>query len=115
MRALWKGLTPFAVHLTLKYALRMGTNAMYQSLLRDEVRAPQSVSQLTPICLTSMHLQRSRHVTAVTGITASGPHKAHHPVIAACLLMTLICYTHRPASNHATCPNHSNDQFMNAK
>lgn len=37
VRALWKGLTPFAVHLTLKYALRMGTNAMYQSLLRDEV------------------------------------------------------------------------------
>ena len=36
-RALWKGLTPFAVHLTLKYALRMGTNATYQSLLRDEV------------------------------------------------------------------------------
>ena len=37
VKALWKGLTPFAVHLTLKYALRMGTNAMYQSLLRDEV------------------------------------------------------------------------------
>ena len=33
--ALWKGLTPFAAHLTLKYALRMGTNAFYQSLLRD--------------------------------------------------------------------------------
>ena len=38
VRALWKGLTPFAVHLTLKYALRMGTNAMYQGLLRDEVQ-----------------------------------------------------------------------------
>ena len=38
MRALWKGLTPFAVHLTLKYALRMGTNATYQSLLRDKVK-----------------------------------------------------------------------------
>lgn len=36
VRSLWKGLTPFAVHLTLKYALRMGTNAFYQSLLRDE-------------------------------------------------------------------------------
>eukprot|EP00850_Spirogloea_muscicola_P014439 SM000103S09531 [mRNA] locus=s103:412815:416468:- [translate_table: standard] len=33
--ALWKGLTPFAMHLTLKYALRMGTNAVFQSLLRD--------------------------------------------------------------------------------
>ena len=37
MRSLWKGLTPFATHLTLKYALRMGTNAFYQSLLRDKV------------------------------------------------------------------------------
>jgi hypothetical protein len=30
IRALWKGLTPFATHLTLKYALRMGSNSMYQ-------------------------------------------------------------------------------------
>jgi solute carrier family 25 (mitochondrial citrate transporter), member 1 len=36
VRALWKGLTPFATHLTLKYALRMGSNATYQSLLRDK-------------------------------------------------------------------------------
>lgn len=36
VKALWKGLTPFATHLTLKYALRMGTNAFYQSLLRDQ-------------------------------------------------------------------------------
>ncbi|KNA07778.1 hypothetical protein SOVF_168780 [Spinacia oleracea] len=35
VRALWKGLTPFATHLTLKYALRMGTNAVLQSALRD--------------------------------------------------------------------------------
>lgn len=34
-RALWKGLTPFATHLTLKYALRMGSNTVYQNLLRD--------------------------------------------------------------------------------
>ena len=43
VRSLWKGLTPFAMHLTLKYALRMGTNAFYQSLLRDKVR-PHSES-----------------------------------------------------------------------
>ncbi|KIZ05036.1 Succinate/fumarate transporter [Monoraphidium neglectum] len=36
VRALWKGLTPFATHLTLKYALRMGSNSVYQSLLRDK-------------------------------------------------------------------------------
>ncbi len=38
MASLWKGLTPFATHLTLKYALRMGTNAFYQGLLRDQVQ-----------------------------------------------------------------------------
>lgn len=53
VRALWKGLTPFAVHLTLKYALRMGTNALYQSLLRDEVithapALPHSIHQSQP-------------------------------------------------------------------
>lgn len=35
VRALWKGLTPFSTHLTLKYALRMGSNAMFQSLFKD--------------------------------------------------------------------------------
>ncbi|XP_078435359.1 mitochondrial substrate carrier family protein [Wolffia australiana] len=35
VRALWKGLTPFATHLTLKYALRMGSNALFQSVLKD--------------------------------------------------------------------------------
>eukprot|EP00882_Tetradesmus_deserticola_P029778 GHRQ01033382.1.p1 GENE.GHRQ01033382.1~~GHRQ01033382.1.p1 ORF type:complete len:308 (+),score=166.36 GHRQ01033382.1:40-924(+) len=35
VRSLWKGLTPFATHLTLKYALRMGSNSMYQGVLRD--------------------------------------------------------------------------------
>ncbi|GLT60053.1 hypothetical protein SLA2020_328400 [Shorea laevis] len=29
VRALWKGLTPFATHLTLKYVLRMGSNAVF--------------------------------------------------------------------------------------
>ncbi|KAL4570967.1 hypothetical protein LXL04_017716 [Taraxacum kok-saghyz] len=35
VRALWKGLTPFATHLTLKYALRMGSNAVIQSAFKD--------------------------------------------------------------------------------
>lgn len=35
VRALWKGLTPFATHLTLKYALRMGSNAMLQRVFKD--------------------------------------------------------------------------------
>ncbi|XP_002989554.2 mitochondrial succinate-fumarate transporter 1 [Selaginella moellendorffii] len=35
VRALWKGLTPFATHLTLKYTLRMGTNALLQTFLAD--------------------------------------------------------------------------------
>ena len=37
VRALWKGLTPFATHLTLKYALRMGSNALLQSGFKDPV------------------------------------------------------------------------------
>ncbi|EXB52377.1 hypothetical protein L484_012022 [Morus notabilis] len=35
VRALWKGLTPFSTHLTLKYALRMGSNAVLQSAFKD--------------------------------------------------------------------------------
>jgi len=35
VRALWKGLTPFATHLTLKYTLRMGSNAMFQTAFKD--------------------------------------------------------------------------------
>lgn len=35
VRALWKGLTPFATHLTLKYTLRMGSNAVLQGALSD--------------------------------------------------------------------------------
>ncbi|XP_071693274.1 mitochondrial succinate-fumarate transporter 1-like [Rutidosis leptorrhynchoides] len=35
VRALWKGLTPFGTHLTLKYALRMGSNAVFQSAFKD--------------------------------------------------------------------------------
>eukprot|EP00249_Psilotum_nudum_P017729 c26462_g1_i1 orf=169-1116(+) len=35
VRALWKGLTPFATHLTLKYTLRMGSNALLQVAFRD--------------------------------------------------------------------------------
>mmetsp|Transcript_14801 Transcript_14801/g.44715 ORF Transcript_14801/g.44715 Transcript_14801/m.44715 type:complete len:315 (+) Transcript_14801:85-1029(+) len=35
-KALWKGLTPFAGNLTLKYFLRFGTNGFFQNLLRDK-------------------------------------------------------------------------------
>ncbi|KMZ57586.1 hypothetical protein ZOSMA_84G00240 [Zostera marina] len=42
-RALWKGLTPFATHLTLKYALRMGSNALLQSAFVDEETGKVSV------------------------------------------------------------------------
>lgn len=36
VRALWKGLTPFAGNLTLKYALRFTMNSVYQGMLRDK-------------------------------------------------------------------------------
>ncbi|KAG1371556.1 hypothetical protein COCNU_16G006500 [Cocos nucifera] len=35
VRALWKGLTPFATPLTPKCALRMGSNALFQSAFKD--------------------------------------------------------------------------------
>ncbi|GJN07346.1 hypothetical protein PR202_ga25170 [Eleusine coracana subsp. coracana] len=42
--ALWKGLTPFAAHLTLKYALRQGTNAQLLSLFRDPLTGDVSTA-----------------------------------------------------------------------
>lgn len=36
IRALWKGLTPFVGQLTLKYALRMGSNAFFLEMMRDQ-------------------------------------------------------------------------------
>lgn len=43
--ALWKGLTPFNAHLTLKYALRQGTNAKLLSLFsRDPVTGEVSTA-----------------------------------------------------------------------
>lgn len=35
-RALWKGVTPFATHLMLKYALRFTANSHYEDMLRDK-------------------------------------------------------------------------------
>uniref|UniRef100_A0A0D6R083 Mitochondrial succinate-fumarate transporter 1-like n=1 Tax=Araucaria cunninghamii TaxID=56994 RepID=A0A0D6R083_ARACU len=44
VRALWKGLTPFATHLTLKYTLRMGSNAVLQVALKDSQTGKLSTS-----------------------------------------------------------------------
>ncbi len=38
IKSLWKGLTPFVGQLTLKYALRMGSNAFFLELMRDKVQ-----------------------------------------------------------------------------
>jgi solute carrier family 25 citrate transporter 1 len=35
VRALWSGLTPFVMHLTTKYSLRMGSNSMLQGAFLD--------------------------------------------------------------------------------
>lgn len=35
LRALWKGLTPFATHLFCKYAVRFGSNAVFEDLFRS--------------------------------------------------------------------------------
>jgi hypothetical protein len=47
-KSLWKGLTPFAGNLTLKYFLRFGTNGLYQNLLRDSVSIGQRRSTKEP-------------------------------------------------------------------
>ena len=45
--ALWKGLTPFIGQLTIKYALRMGTNAFFLELMRDERGNLSNTARLT--------------------------------------------------------------------
>lgn len=57
--ALWKGVTPFAMHLTLKYALRMGTNATYQAALRDQAGHAPPVLPCT--CCTQLLRCRHQH------------------------------------------------------
>ena len=80
-RALWKGLTPFATHLSLKYMLRMGTNAVYQNALRDEHGQLSSRARLaagfgagvtealcivTPFEVVKIKLQQQRGTDAAT-------------------------------------------------
>lgn len=75
MRALWKGLVPFSTHLTLKYALRMGTNAVLQGALKDEqgklssgkrllagfgAGAVEAVVIVTPFEVVKIRLQQQR-------------------------------------------------------
>jgi hypothetical protein len=55
VRSLWKGLTPFATHLTIKYALRMTSNSMYQNMLRDKVRVHEGMH------LPDLHAHVGRH------------------------------------------------------
>lgn len=78
--ALWKGLTPFATHLTLKYALRMGTNATFQSALRNKSTGELGPGQrllagfgagvveaiviVTPFEVVKIRLQQQRGVAA---------------------------------------------------
>ncbi|CAN6469832.1 unnamed protein product [Victoria cruziana] len=80
VRALWKGLTPFATHLTLKYTLRMGTNAILQSAFADpETRAISHRARLmagfgagvceallivTPFEVVKIRLQQQRGLSA---------------------------------------------------
>jgi solute carrier family 25 citrate transporter 1 len=86
-RALWKGLTPFATHLSLKYMLRMGTNAVYQNALRDEHGNLSSGSRLlagfgagvtealcivTPFEVVKIKLQQQRG-TDVSQLRYKGP------------------------------------------
>lgn len=60
IKSLWKGLTPFVGQLTLKYALRMGSNAFFLELLRDKasaawLRFAALVHSAAPPCLAPFH------------------------------------------------------------
>lgn len=79
VRALWKGLMPFATHLTLKYTLRMGSHAVFQSALADaqtrELSASgrlaagfgagvvEAVAIVTPFEVVKIRLQQQRQVS----------------------------------------------------
>ena len=52
--ALWKGLTPFIGQLTLKYALRMGSNAFFLELLRDKVGGAAQLAAAARIAGTAL-------------------------------------------------------------
>eukprot|EP00879_Flechtneria_rotunda_P020846 GHRR01021947.1.p1 GENE.GHRR01021947.1~~GHRR01021947.1.p1 ORF type:complete len:299 (+),score=74.35 GHRR01021947.1:451-1347(+) len=88
VRSLWKGLTPFATHLTLKYALRMSSNSFYQSLLRDKdgrlndgsrlaaglaAGVTEAVVIVTPFEVVKIRLQQQKGL-------AYGQLKYHNPV-----------------------------------
>lgn len=85
VRALWKGSTPFATHLTLKYTLRMGSNALFQSALADSQTGKlsasgrlaagfgagvlEAVAIVTPFEVVKIRLQQQRSV----GLKYTGP------------------------------------------
>lgn len=46
VRALWKGLTPFATHLFCKYAIRFGSNAVFEDLFRSHDGSISHVGRL---------------------------------------------------------------------
>jgi solute carrier family 25 citrate transporter 1 len=58
IKSLWKGLTPFVGQLTLKYALRMGSNAFFLELMRDQVRGGWAAQ-----CLGSIRANRKLAAT----------------------------------------------------
>lgn len=70
MRSLWKGLTPFSAHLFLKYALRMGTNATYQNLLRDDV-SPRCMQVIVMFTSASSAFSPALGMLAIASILCS--------------------------------------------
>ncbi|KAL0450997.1 UNVERIFIED_CONTAM: Mitochondrial succinate-fumarate transporter 1 [Sesamum latifolium] len=71
VRAMWKGLTPFATHLTLKYALRMGSNAVLQSAFKDSqtgISATRVGCYLGLVLVCSKLLLSSLHLRSVVKI-----------------------------------------------
>uniref|UniRef100_A0A7N0VGA2 Uncharacterized protein n=1 Tax=Kalanchoe fedtschenkoi TaxID=63787 RepID=A0A7N0VGA2_KALFE len=68
VRALWKGLTPFATHLTLKYALRMGSNAeglraLWKGLVPRLMRIPPGQAIMWAVADQVMGAYERRYMT----------------------------------------------------
>ena len=81
VRSLWKGLTPFAVHLHLKYALRFGTNAGFQSVLADK----DGKLDTTRRVLAGFGAGVTEALVIVTPFEVGGPWLACMPCMHACM------------------------------
>jgi hypothetical protein len=81
VRALWKGLTPFATHLTLKYALRMGSNSVYQ--VRVTGRQQLAVKQCDSAAAVTLQVLLPASLASPQAVTSPAAPDSPHAVVRA--------------------------------